>query len=180
MPLNALNNEKIIKAVFIKLLNKIKYAFEYLLNVDWTSGFIYGRMPFTLKGKKWEMHIADSDPKPSIPHLHAVEDKRFKINIYTGDVFWDGKTAGRLNHKEFQKMWQNEIFLRDVRKARLYYIEHNPKESLPDLPTFVTEDLEEIEIQIEETEFGLRLTSPLRENKGKIKKRYKRRNDDAV
>lgn len=161
-----------MKKFFKKLFSKIKYAFEYLLNVDWTSAFMLGRIPFTLQGLKWEMHITDKDPNPSIPHLHGVEDSRYKINVYTGEVFWDGKPAGVLKPKEHQKLWQDETFLKMLNKAREYYIEHHPYAKLPDYPYFVEkEDVSEIVMQTESTDYGLSLTSPIPE-----KRKNKRKN----
>ena len=163
-----------MKKFFKKLFAKIKYAFEYLLNVDWMSAFILGRIPFTLQGLKWEMHITDEDPNPSIPHLHGVEDSRYKINVYTGEVFWDGKPAGILKSEEHQKLWQDEAFLKMLNKARKHYIEHHPCVKLPNYPYFAEkEDVSEIVIQTESTDNGLSLTSPITEKRKNRRRKSK-------
>lgn len=134
---------------------------------------MYGRIPFSLYGLKWEMHIADADPIPSVPHLHSVEDSRYKINVYTGQVFWDGKSAGVLTPKEHQKLWQDETFLKMLEKARGYYVEHHPQYKLPNYPVFEKKvDLSGVIITTESTDLGIKLISSS-PNKGRKKRKKK-------
>ena len=130
-----------MKSFIKKLGAKIKYGFEYLLNVDWTSSFMLGRLPFTLRGMKWEMHITDADIFPSTPHLHAIEDARYTINVYNGEVYWDKKSAGKLRDKELQLLWNDQKFLDMLKKSRKYYIVRNPGRTLPEYPCFIKKEL---------------------------------------
>ena len=146
---------------FIKKFSaKIKYGFECFLNVDWFSKAWLGRIPISLRGRKWTMHITDEDPNPSVPHLHGVEDSRYTINVYTGEVFWDRKPAGVLNPKEHQELWNDEKFLDMVAAARKYYLQHHPKAKLPDYPYFAKqENSPKVILQTELTPLGLNLTA---------------------
>ena len=146
---------------FIKKFSaKIKYGFEYFLNVDWFSKAWLGRIPISLRGKKWTMHITDEDPNPSVPHLHGVEDNRYTMNVYTGEVFWDRKPAGILKMDEYQKLWNDDKFLDMVAEARKYYLQHHPKAKLPDCPNFAKqESLSKVILQTELTPSGLNLTA---------------------
>lgn len=164
-----------MKSFIKKLGAKIKYGFECFLNVDWFSMGWLGRIPVSLRGRKWTMHITDEDPTPSVPHLHAVEDNRYTMNVYTGEVFWDSKPAGILKTKEHQKLWQDETFLKMLNKAREYYIEHHPYAKLPNYPYFVEkEDVSEIVIQTESTDYGLSLTSPIPQKRKNKRKKSKK------
>lgn len=156
-----------MKALLRKLASKIKYAFECLINVEWTS-WMLGRLPFSLQGRKWEMHITDADTFPSVPHLHAVEDPRFKIDVYTGEVYWDRKRAGKLKEKELSYLWKNDDFLRMLEKSRGYYETQYPDRELPDYPYFIKmEELDDMQLHTIIENVSLVVTTSIREKRKK-------------
>lgn len=135
----------------------------------------FGRMPFTLIGLKWDIHLTDEDTRPSIPHLHGVEDNRYKINIYTGEVSWDNKPAGQLRNNEWQMIWQDETFLKTVKRARTYYLEHHPNANLPAYPIFEKkENSSKLILETKLTPSGLNLTATKPKKLKKQQKEYSR------
>ena len=80
-----------------KLWYKIKRFFKWLFLAD--HQIFLGRIPITLKGYKWEIHIADEDPNPSVPHLHCIDNIKLKTDVYTGEVYDDGINTGKLKDK---------------------------------------------------------------------------------
>ncbi len=126
-----------IKKIFYKIgwyLKKFFYALH--------DGMMLGRIPVTLKNRKWELHINDDDYRPSVPHLHWIEDKRVKIDVYTGEMYEDGINTGLLNRKEFNALWHDKKFLKEMEKARDYYKKHYPNYKLVDIP-FCTGEIDE-------------------------------------
>ena len=126
--------------MFKKIWYKIKRFFKWLLFVD--HQIMLGRVPITLKGLKWELHITDVDPNPSVPHLHCIENKNLKINIYDGEVYDDGINIGLLNKKEFNALWHDKKFLDMVKKSRDFYSKQYPNYKLVDIP-FCLDDIDE-------------------------------------
>lgn len=122
-----------------KFIYKIKRFLKYILLYSRNSWL--GRIDVTLKGLKWELHETDDDPNPSIPHLHCIEDKNLKINIYNGEMYDDGLNVGRLKDKEFNALWHDRKFLKMVNKSRKYYSEKHPEYPLIEIP-FCTGDID--------------------------------------
>lgn len=118
--------------MFKKLWYKIKRFFKWLLFAD--HQLFLGRINISLRGMKWELHITDVDPKPSVPHLHCVENEKLKINIYNGEVYDDGINIGLLNKKEFNALWHDKKFLNMVEKSRDCYIKRFPNYELVNIP----------------------------------------------
>ena len=121
-----------MKKWFSKLGEKIEDFFIWLFYGD--HKLFYGRVEIPLKGEKWDIHIADPDFFPSVPHLHAVRDRRIRIDVYTGEVYFKRVNTGKLSDKDFYALWHNEKFLEEVKKARIYYVQEHPNYKLPDLP----------------------------------------------
>lgn len=117
------------------LWHKIKSFFKWLFLGD--HQITYGRVPISLKGLKWDLHITDLDPTPSVPHLHCIENKNLKVNVYNGEVYDDGINIGKLKDKEFNALWHNKKFLQMVQKARDFYIKQNPNCELVKIPITV-------------------------------------------
>ena len=86
---------------------------------------------------KWQIHIADKDPFPSVPHMHAT-DVPLKLNIYTGEIY-DAKTKLYIttaSRKDLKKLWADEKFVTTVKNARKIYLQNNPKYKLEKIPMF--------------------------------------------
>ena len=114
------------------------------------------------------MHITDADTFPSVPHLHAVEDPRFKIDVYTGEVYWDRKRAGKLKEKELSYLWKNDDFLRMLEKSRGYYETQYPDRELPDYPYFIKmEELDDMQLHTIIENVSLVVTTSIREKRKK-------------
>ena len=96
----------------------------------------------TLKGLKWELHIYDRDPNPSVPHLHCIENHNITINVYNGEYYDDGINRGKLNNKEFNALWHNKTFLNLVNRARDFYKKEYPNYKLVDIP-YSTDEIDE-------------------------------------
>ncbi len=108
------------------MFNLIEELFDFL-----SSGLL-GLVPFSMQGRKWKLIKGDIDPNPSFPHLHAVEDHRYKIDIYTGIVYKNKREKGKLIKEEFVKLWNDEKFISDVKEIRQTYIHGEYK--LPPIP----------------------------------------------
>lgn len=90
-----------------------------------------------INNSKWEMHIADKDPFPSVPHMHAT-NVPLKLNIYTGEIY-DAKTRlyiTKASKKDLKKLWTDEKFIISVKNARNIYLQNNPKYKLERMPVF--------------------------------------------
>ncbi|MBD5099723.1 MAG: hypothetical protein HDT29_00220 [Clostridiales bacterium] len=123
-----------------KLWRKIKRFFKWLFFAD--HQIFFGRIPITLKGYKWELHITDEDPNPSVPHLHCIENSKLKIDVYTGEVYDDGINTGKLKDKEFNALWHDKKFFDLVKRSRDYYLEKHPGYQLVHIP-FSSGDIDE-------------------------------------
>ena len=126
--------------MFKKIWYKIKRFFKWLLFAD--HQIMLGHIQISLKGMKWELHITDRDPNPSVPHLHCVENKNVKINIYNGEVYDDGINIGKLKDKEFNALWHDTKFVNMVQKARDFYLKEFPNYKLVQIP-FCLNDIDE-------------------------------------
>lgn len=118
-----------------KLWYKIKRFFEWLFFAD--HQIFYGRISVSLKGQKWELHITDKDPNPSVPHLHCVGNKNMKINVYNGEIYEDGINIGKLKNKEFNSLWHDKKFLNMVKRAREFYLKEFPDYKLVAVPFYL-------------------------------------------
>lgn len=123
--------------MFKKLRYKIKKFFKWLFLVD--HQITLGRITLSLKGMKWELHPFDRDCNPSVPHLHCVEDKNIKINIYNGEIYDDGLNIGKLKDKEFNALWHDKTFLKLVKQSRDFYSKEYPNYRLVDIPFVYSE-----------------------------------------
>ncbi|MED3922900.1 hypothetical protein P4644_24755 [Priestia aryabhattai] len=74
------------------------------------------RYLFTTKQKGrydtfWRFHQNDPDHKPSIPHGHSTQDKKFVLNPYTREVSEGGKLKEKKEKKQFiVELWNNKDF----------------------------------------------------------------------
>ncbi len=123
-----------------KLWYKIKRFFKWLFLVD--HQIFLGRIPIILKGYKWEIHIADEDHNPSVPHLHCIDNSKLKIDVNTGEVYDYGINTGKLKDKEFNALWHDKKFLDLVKRSREYYLEKHPGYQLVKIP-FSLDDIDE-------------------------------------
>ena len=123
-----------------KIWYKIKRFFKWLFLGD--HQLTLGRIPITLKGLKWELNIYDRDCRPSVPHLHCIENHNIKINIYNGEVYEDGINTGKLKDKEFNALWHNKTFLNLVNRARDFYKKEYPNYKLVNIP-YSTDEIDE-------------------------------------
>ena len=90
-----------------------------------------------INNSKWQIHIADKDPFPSVPHMHAT-NVPLKLNIYTGEIY-DAKTKVCIttaSRKDLKKLWADEKFVTTVKNARKIYLQNNPKYKLEKIPMF--------------------------------------------
>lgn len=90
-----------------------------------------------INNSKWQLHIADKDPFPSVPHMHAI-NVPLKLNIYTGEIY-DAKThlyITTASKKDLKKLWSDEKFIATVKNARNIYLQDNPKYKLEKMPIF--------------------------------------------
>ena len=118
-----------------KICEKFEDFFIWLFYGD--HKMLYGRVEIPLKGEKWDLHVGDADPFPSVPHLHSAKDNRMKIDVYTGEVYLKKINIGKIKDKEFFDLWHDEKFLKDVIKARSFYLQNYPNYRLPDPPDFL-------------------------------------------
>jgi hypothetical protein len=74
--------------------------------------------------KKWEFHLFDRDPTPSIPHGHHKED-HLKCDPYNGRVYYNRKkkevSSERLTKKTRVALWQDTDFREFALKAIIWY-----------------------------------------------------------
>jgi len=96
----------------------------------------FGTSRININGSKWQFYKADPDPFPSVPHMHSLNNKSLKLNIYTGEIY-NGRTIVETAHKkDLKKLWKEKNFKQTVEEARKIYLENNPNHSLPSLPEF--------------------------------------------
>ncbi len=90
-----------------------------------------------INNSKWELHKADKDPFPSIPHMHS-KDKPLKLNVYNGEIYNSktNKLVDVASKKDLKKLWSDEKFRSSVKEAREIYLKDNPKTIIPDIPNF--------------------------------------------
>lgn len=109
---------------------------RYTIYGNYISRWFY-KSKININNKKWELHIADKDPFPSIPHMHAL-NAPLKLNIYTGEIY-DTRTKKIITtakKKELKELWEDEKFKQAVIEARRVYLGEHPKVKLPRIPTF--------------------------------------------
>ena len=90
-----------------------------------------------INNDKWDMHKADKDPFPSVPHMHS-KNYPLKLNIYTGEIF-DSRTHKYIetaSKKDLKKLWADNKFRDAVNNARNVYQSDHPKYKFPAMPTF--------------------------------------------
>ncbi len=90
-----------------------------------------------INNKKWELHIADKDPFPSVPHMHAL-NAPLKLNVYTGEIYdtRNKQLITSASKKDLKKLWSDSKFKQSVTDARKVYSESNPKYKFPPFPKF--------------------------------------------
>lgn len=90
-----------------------------------------------IKNLKWEMHKADKDSFPSVPHMHAASVP-LKLNIYTGEIYdsINHKLVSIAKKKELKNLWLDEKFKTAVQDAIETYRANNPNYVFPTIPTF--------------------------------------------
>lgn len=109
---------------------------RYTIYGNYISRWFY-KSKININNKKWELHIADKDPFPSIPHMHAL-NAPLKMNIYTGEIY-DSRNKRLIevaNKKALKKLWSDTKFVEAVKSARQIYKDNNPKYKLPVIPSF--------------------------------------------
>lgn len=112
-----------------KIIEKLKYLFLLIIH----KPLFFGTLPFKLDKKQWYFRKSDEDINPSFPHLHSI-DNRYKMNIYTGDIYFDKKKTpfATISDEEHKKLWSDRGFLRDVKEMRKNYVYREGK--LPPIP----------------------------------------------
>lgn len=72
-----------------------------------------------IEGYKFEIHKTDSDPWPSFPHMHSLEDNMV-LNIYTGEIYrkMTRDIIGYASEKNMKRLWNDEKFLNEVMEIR--------------------------------------------------------------
>ena len=141
-PIAILFISEIVNFYWAALIFVIWFIFTDIFRVRYT---IYGnyisRWFYTSKininSKKWELHMADKDPFPSIPHMHAI-NVPLKLNIYNGEIY-DSRNRQLIsiaNKKDLKKLWSDTKFVEAVQNARRIYKNEHPKIKLPSIPEF--------------------------------------------
>ena len=94
------------------------------------------RPHYQLKQMLWDFHLADADDQIAIPHGHSLNGKvEYTLDPYTGDVYHNKiKQEYGLIKKEYNRLWEDNKFLKYVKRARNTYLEHNPGVTLPSIP----------------------------------------------
>lgn len=90
-----------------------------------------------INNNMWIMHKADSDPFPSVPHMHA-KNMPLKLDIYTG-IIYDSRNNQKIqaaNKKDLKKLWSDKKFVVAVEVARKIYLRNHPTYKLESLPNF--------------------------------------------
>jgi len=101
-----------------------------------------GTLKMEIGGVRWEWHKYDVDPFPSYPHLHGINERNYKLNIYTGEIFGikERKIIGSVSKKEMRKLWTNMTFRKYVDNIRSEYYNNisdgKQFNNLPDIPNF--------------------------------------------
>lgn len=93
-----------------------------------------------INNSKWELHKADDDFWPSVPHMHSIEFP-LKLNIYTGEIYntHTRKRVEKVKRKNLKKLWKDREFRNIVDEARSVYIKKNPNYKLEELPLFLND-----------------------------------------
>lgn len=109
---------------------------RYTIYGSYISRWFY-KSKININNNKWELHIADVDPFPSIPHMHAL-NAPLKLNVYTGEIYdsRNKKLIEVANKKELKKLWKDEKFRQAVMEGRRIYLREHPKVKLPENPIF--------------------------------------------
>ncbi len=123
----------------IKIFNKIN---NFLSTCNFESMFLY-RPKYKLKKLRWTIHLNDVDTFPSYPHMHSLEDNRFKMNVYTGEIIdINSKEVVKiLKDREMYLLWNDNKFLSIVNEYRVNVINNeiiNVK-TLPELPKCISD-----------------------------------------
>ena len=109
---------------------------RYTIYGNYISRLFY-KSKININNKKWELHIADKYPFPSVPHMHAI-NAPLKLNIYTGEIY-DTRNKSLIDtasRKDLKKLWSNKKFVEAVKNARQVYKNANPKYKLTSIPAF--------------------------------------------
>lgn len=98
--------------------------------------------PFQMKKTLWYDELADPDPYfPSCPHLHSM-DNRYKLNVYTGEIYSVSNKAlvkdKKVKGKELERLWDEPSFRNFAERMRNLHIEKSPSLVLPKIPTFTS------------------------------------------
>ncbi len=109
---------------------------RYTIYGNYISRWFY-KSKININNKKWELHIADKDPFPSVPHMHAI-NAPLKLNIYTGEIYdiRNKSLIDTASRKDLKKLWSDQKFIDAVKNARQVYKNANPKYKLPSTPSF--------------------------------------------
>jgi hypothetical protein len=73
------------------------------------------------KISKWDFHKTDSDPLPSIPHGHSIENHTIKLDAYLGYITKDNRLIGREKRKYIIDLWNDEEFRAHALETITYY-----------------------------------------------------------
>ena len=109
---------------------------RYTIYGNYISRWFY-TSKININNKKWELHIADKDPFPSVPHMHAI-NYPLKLNIYNGEIF-DSRNKQLISiasKKDLKKLWSDTKFVDAVQNARKIYKSEHSKYKLPVIPDF--------------------------------------------
>ena len=75
---------------------------------------------------RWEFHIGDADPEPSVPHGHDLKDSNRKLDVYHGYVYRKGKYESRVSRKATIRLWNDSKFRDMPQRAIDHFISNNP------------------------------------------------------
>ena len=102
---------------------------------------------YRLYKRKWRFHKSDPDSNKTIPHGHCLDGKidgkkNCWLYPYEGGKVYHGKVViGCLPKKEFERLWNDEDFLKFVIGAREAYYSLNPNaKKLPPFPECVCQE----------------------------------------
>lgn len=83
-------------------------------------------MVTTVGTRRWQFHLTDADPWPSVPHGHAVQDGRRKLDAYQGFTYRNGRPEGREGRRAIIDLWNDRNFRKFARAAIRVYSQRNP------------------------------------------------------
>lgn len=75
---------------------------------------------------KWNFHLTDRDFFPSIPHGHAVQNNRLKLDSYLGHIYKDDSFYARESRQYIIDLWNDESFRKNAIETIKFYMQEYP------------------------------------------------------